>query len=100
VHHVGRAVFAQYRAGLQAGQIAARGRLAVALAPPDLAAHDARQVLLLLRLVAELQEHRAEHPQAEAAQRDPTAERAQLLLEHARLGGREAAAAVLARPGR
>ena len=51
----------------KAGQVGAGARLAVALAPADLAAHDRRQVLALLLLAAVLEQHRAEHPQAEAA---------------------------------
>ena len=40
---------------LQAGEVGTGTGLAIALAPPDFAAHDFRQVLLLLFFVAELQ---------------------------------------------
>ena len=74
--------------------------LAVALAPADFAANDLRQVLAALLLGAELEQHGAEHPQAEALERLAAAERAQLLVEDGRFVGRQAAAAVLARPRR
>src|SRR4030095_13852276 len=59
----------EHRARLEAGEIAAGARLRVALTPADLAAGDLREVLLLLLLVAEHEERRADHRQAETDQR-------------------------------
>src|SRR6185312_11260163 len=85
-------------AGLQRGEVRPRARLGVALAPADLAVDDLRDVLGLLLFAGELQQHRPQHPQPERGERAAVA--GQLLLEDARLVGREAAAAVLLRPGR
>ena len=82
------------------GEVRTGVRLGVPLAPADLAARDLRQVLALLRLVAELQQRRAEHPDAEAVERRAAAERTLFLCEHLALLGREATTAVFARPGR
>ena len=84
----------------QRRQVGAGVRLRVALAPADLAARDLRQVLALLLLAAVLQQRRAEHPDAEALQRRAALERGHLLAQDRRLRVREAAAAVVARPGR
>ena len=66
--------------GLQPGEVGSRARLRVALAPADLAPDDRRNELLLLLFVRELQERRAEHPEAEAVQRRARADPAELLL--------------------
>jgi hypothetical protein len=58
-----------HRLALQPRQIGARRRLAVALAPADLAAHDLGQVLPLLLLVAELEDDGAEHVDPERVER-------------------------------
>src|SRR5262249_53163409 len=81
-------------------EVGARVGLGVALAPADLAARDRRQDAALLLLVAVLQQRGAEHPDAEALQCGPTFERRHLLAQDRRLGVRETAAAVVARPRR
>ena len=62
--------------GLQRREVGAGARLGIALAPADLALDDLRQVLGLLLLVGELQQHRAQHPDAERDQRRAVARRA------------------------
>ena len=62
--------------GLQARQVGSRARLRIALAPADFAARDLAADMLLLLLVAELEQRRAEHRDAEAGQRRPRADRA------------------------
>src|SRR5581483_10711381 len=87
-------------ARLQAGEIGAGARLAVALAPADPAARDRRQVLEALLLRAELEQHRREHPQAEALERQARADAAHLLVEDRGVFGRQIGAAVFSRPRR
>jgi len=53
-----------HRGGGQARQVGAGAGLGIALAPPVLAAADARQVLRLLRFGAEGDQHRAQHDHA------------------------------------
>ncbi|MCY1450519.1 hypothetical protein D9M71_673330 [compost metagenome] len=55
-------------AGLEAGQVRARARLAIALAPPVFAAEDAWKVMRLLHRAAELHDHRGNHVDAEGDQ--------------------------------
>src|SRR6185312_11601672 len=74
--------------------------LAVALAPSDLAARDLRQVLALLFLAPELEQRGPEHPDAEAAQRQPAAHLALLFVEDLRARRIEPRAAQLAWPRR
>src|SRR5262249_53555441 len=81
-------------------QIRAGAGLAVALTPADLPADDLRQVLALLLLAPVAEQHRPEHPDPEALQRDAAARGLELGLEDRRLGRGEAGAAVLLRPGR
>jgi hypothetical protein len=80
--------------GLQRGEVGAGARLGEALAPAHFLPGDGADVLLLLLLVAVLEQGRAEHHRAHAADRVPGADAVHLLLQHARLGRREAAAAV------
>src|SRR5690606_13869224 len=54
---------------LQRDEVAARSRLRIALAPADFAAGDLVEILLLLFLGAEVEQRRAEHPDAEAGER-------------------------------
>src|SRR6185312_6168231 len=78
--------------GLQRRQVGAGAWLGVALAPPHLAAHDARHVLLLLLLGAVLEQGRAEHRDAHAADRITRADPGHFLLKEAGLIARQAAA--------
>jgi hypothetical protein len=48
--------------GLQAGQVAPRAGLRIALAPADFPARDFGEEPLLLAFCAEMQQRRAEHP--------------------------------------
>ena len=89
-----------HRLRLQAGEVGARARLRIALAPANLAADDRRQMLLLLVLGAELQQRRAEHPNAEAVQRRASVDARHFLLQHLRFGRRQAAAVIFLRPHR
>src|SRR6185437_6810059 len=90
----------RHRARLQAGEVGARLGLAIALAPADLAARDPRQMRALLLLAAGFEQHRAQHPDAEALQRRPAIEPPHLFLEDARFAGNETAAAILLGPAR
>src|SRR5579859_1227560 len=85
---------------LKAREIGARTGLGIALTPAQLTAHDRRDVALLLRLGAVFQERRAEHRGAHAGHRIVGADAVHLLLQHARLGAGQAAAAIFGRPGR
>ena len=89
-----------FGARAQAGEIRTGARFRVTLTPADFAAHDLRQVLELLRFVTELEQCRAEHPDAEARQRRSCIDAAEFLLQHAVLVDRQSAAAVLLRPHR
>src|SRR5262249_30868023 len=83
----------------QACEIGSSARLGVALAPPDLASHDARDVPFLLLFIAVFEERGPEHHHAHAADRTEGAEAVHLLLKDARLLLREAAAAIQHGPG-
>src|SRR5213078_3775621 len=89
-----------YGARVERGQVGAGAGLAVALTPADFAAHDLRDVLGALLLAAELEQHRAEHPQPEALERGARVDAAHLLIEDRRFFRVQPAAAVWARPGR
>jgi hypothetical protein len=86
------------RPGAQRGEVGARARLGIALAPPHGALADRRQVARLLLVAAEGVDHRPDHLGAE---RDD-AGRVFLgadVLEDVALGRREARAAVFLGPG-
>ena len=85
---------------LQGREVRAGARFGEALAPADLAARDRRDVLALLRLGSVLQQGRAEHHHAHAADRIPGAGAAHLLGESLGLLAAQAAAAVGLRPSR
>ena len=85
-------------ARLHRGEVRARARLAVALAPPDVAAHDAGQEALLLLGRAEGHDHRRHHHRAEGHDARRAGERA-FLLEQVALRRVPARAAELLRPG-
>ena len=85
-------------AGLEAGQIGAGARFRIALAPADLALDDPGKELLLLLLGGVFQQHRAQHPDAEAAQGRPGLQAAQFLVEDLVLFLGQPAAAILGRP--
>ena len=87
-------------AGLQRGEVRSGVRLGIALAPADQARGDLRQMLLLLRLVAVLQQRRPEHPDAETRQRRAGADRRHFLAQHLVLGAIEPSAAIFLRPVR
>jgi hypothetical protein len=96
IDHVRVAV--EHRARPKAGEVRPGIRLAVALAPADLATRDPRQVLALLLLVPVLEEHGAQHPQPHALEGSPAPEAGHLFAQDRRLIVAQAAAAVLARP--
>src|SRR5258708_12815846 len=54
-----------HRLGADRRKVGARTRLGITLAPPVLARENSRQKLLLLRLIAECVDHRANHGDAE-----------------------------------
>ena len=85
-------------AGLQRGEVRSGVRLGIALAPADQARGNLGQMLLLLRLVAVLQQRRAKHPDAEARQRGARAHRRHLLAQHLVLGGIQPSAAIFPWP--
>ncbi|MCY1409471.1 hypothetical protein D9M71_248220 [compost metagenome] len=97
VHHVVVAV--THRAGLQRRQVGAGARLGIALAPPVLAAEDARQEARLLLRSAELDDHRRHHLHAEGNHTRRTGGSA-LLLEDVLLHDVPASAAIFRRPAR
>src|SRR5689334_21031968 len=76
-------------------KIGSRAGLGIALAPPNFTLHDSRNVLFLLLLTAIFEQGRAEHHHAHTADRIESADAVHLLLQHARLRGRKAAAAIL-----
>lgn len=89
-----------YGAGLQRGEVAARARLRVTLAPDRLGAGDAGQVLALLLLAAVHDQRRSQHAHAETARAViGRAVVAELFAEHHLLVDARAQAAVLLRPG-
>ena len=85
-------------ARLERRQIGAGAWLGIALAPANLAAHDLRNVLLLLFLVAVLEQCRSEHRDAEGRERQTALELRHLFAQHARFILVESAAAVGLRP--
>ena len=85
--------------GRERGEVGAGARLGEALAPAHLPGDDVGNVLLLLILGAVFQQGRAEHAHAHAADRVPGADGGHFLIQHPGFLGREAAAAVLGRPG-
>ena len=87
------------RAGLQRGEVGARARLGIALAPDAPAGEDLRQVLGLLLFGAERHQHRPDHAKAEAG-KARRARQPRLLVENVALHGGPARAAMLLRPGR
>ena len=84
--------------GLQADEVAARARFAIALAPADFAARDLGEVMDLLLLGTEFEQRRAEHPDAEAVERRARIDALHFLLEDLRLFGRESRTAIGFRP--
>src|SRR5439155_11517018 len=88
-----------HRTSLEAGEVRAGAGLGIALTPPDVAAHDGRQVLPLLLLGADVEEQRSDHGEAEADERRAEAERRHLLRQHFSLRFREPAPAIRPRPG-
>ena len=87
-------------ASLERGEVRTRAGLGITLAPANFAADDFRNVLLLLLLVAVLEQRRAEHRNAEGRERRSAFELRHLLTQHARLVLAQPAAAVLFRPFR
>src|SRR6185503_4470428 len=85
-------------AGAEPGQVRARARLRVTLAPDVVAAQDARQVALLLRLGAPLDDGRARHADAGVAGEHGGARPEALLVVDDLLHQGGAAAAVLLGP--
>ncbi len=83
--------------GLERRQVRPRARLAVALAPPDLAAGDAGQEALLLLGRAERHDHRRDHHRPERDHARRSGER-RLFLEQVLLDRVPARAAELLRP--
>jgi hypothetical protein len=90
-------VAAALGARLQRREVRPRSRLAVALAPPHLAARDAGQEPLLLLGSAERHDHRRDHHRPERDDARRAGER-ELLLEQVLLDGVPARAAELLRP--
>ena len=86
--------------GLQAGEVRARARLAVALAPANFTAGNFRQVLKLLCFSGEFEQRRCKHDYTEAGERRPATEARHLLAQHTRAGGIQPRTAVGARPFR
>src|SRR3954465_14640834 len=86
-------------AGVQAGEVGAGARFGIALAPDLVAAEDLRQVALLLRLGAPMNEGRAQEAHADRAGQDGGAGGEILLVENALLHEAGAAAAIFLRPG-
>jgi hypothetical protein len=84
-------------AGLQRGEVGAGTRLAVALAPPDLAAGDARQEALLLLAIAKRHDDRGHHHGPERHHPGRAGQRA-FLFEQVALHGVPARAAKFHRP--
>ena len=72
--------------GLQGHQIAARTGFRIALTPADFTARDFVQEPQLLPFGAELQQRRAEHPDAEAAERRARIDAAHFLAQHLGFG--------------
>ena len=87
-------------AGAQARQVGPGTRFRVALAPPHLAAGDARDVALLLLLGAVLEQRRPEHGRTHAGDGRARSDAAHLLEQNEVLVLGQSAAAVLGRPGR
>src|SRR5260221_1818134 len=85
------------RLGTDRGKVGAGARLRVALAPPILARQNPRQKLLLLRVVAERVDHRADHGDAKRQRRQRSGAR-RLLFEHKTLRDRPAGPAIFLRP--
>ena len=91
-------VAVQHRLGAQGGEVGAGAGLAVALAPDVLAGEDAGEEALLLRLRAVADQQRAEHDDA-MVRRAGDAVALVFLHQDELLGGGQAHAAMLARPG-
>ena len=88
-----------HRLGADRGEVGARARLGIALAPPVLAGQNPRQEFLLLRVIAERIDHGADHGDAERQRRQRSGAR-RLLFEDEALGDRPAGPAIFLRPQR
>ena len=88
-----------HRLGADGGEVGARSRLGIALAPPVLARQNAGQKLLLLRLVAERIDDGADHGDAEGQRRHRAGAR-RLLFKDETPGDRPAGSAEFLRPKR
>src|SRR2546427_7086291 len=83
-----------HRLGPDRSKVGAGARFRIALAPPVLAGQDSRQILLLLHLVAESVDDRANHSDAKSEWRQRPGTR-RFLLKDKTLRDRPAPAAVL-----
>src|SRR5207245_1228809 len=97
VHHEG--VAAQLRARAERGQVRARARLRVALAPDLLGGQDLRQMAAALLLAAVLDERRTDHRDAEEADQAWGLRAHHLLVDDGLAHDVGALTAPLARPG-
>ena len=89
-----------FAARLQAGEVRSRARLRIPLAPAGLALQDVGDEAQLLFVITELEQRRAEHPEAEREERRARLDAAHFLFQHARLRAAQAAAAILLGPFR
>src|SRR6201999_1396101 len=85
--------------GLERSEVRTRTRLRKSLAPPVVDIGDARQILLLLLLIAERVDHRADHADAEGERRRRRMH-LQLFVEDVALHRGPAGAAMFLRPVR
>ncbi len=97
VHH--ELVAVGHRTGAERGEVGARRRLAEELRPEDVAARGGLQETGLLRLAAVRHERGAQHREPAVEDALPHPDARELLLPDHALGGAEAAAAPLPRPG-
>src|SRR5690349_762270 len=86
-----------HRLGADGSEVGAGPRLGIALAPPILARQNTGQKLLLLQLIAERIDDRADHGDAERQRRHRAGARG-LLLEDKPPGDRPAGPAMFLRP--
>src|SRR3954470_13026880 len=86
--------------GLERGEVGARPRLGITLAPPNIAARDLRQKALLLFLITVFEQGRPEHRDPEAVQGIARIDPSHLLTEDLGLGRREATPTIFTRPVR
>ena len=85
---------------LQRGEVGARARLGIALAPARPAGDDVRKEASLLFLAGVLQQHRPQHPHPERGKRRARIDPLEFLVEHDCFSVRQSAAAIGFRPCR